>query len=756
MRRLGLSFVLTLAGMVCLLPARGATNEVASAKGEPALIDAKQLSFEREQNLAIGEGDVVIHYKGAVLRADKVKFNTETKDAWAEGNVRLNRANQEWAAPVAYYNFETRAFKANDVRAFVEPVIVQGYDVSQTGSNQYRVARVTATTCDYADPHYRVEAKRAEIWPGDRMVMYNVTVRMGDVPVFWFPVMIWSLKKGDYQPMSLNLGDSSRWGFFTLLTTYWRLNENARLAVHTDERTGRGPGTGADLKYRLGPTGAGLLSGYYISDANPQDRVDELYNHNLPNNRYRVEWQHTQPDLFKREGLDLKIDINKQSDSDVVNDFFHGDYLRGLEPQSVVDVTQCGENYTVSVLTRPQLNRFFAEVERLPEATWAVNRRQIGETPLFYEQISSVGYLNNVAGNTNSLPGSTADPFFIGHALRAYTFQQLLVPMSWFDFLSVIPHAGMGGEYYSDSPTNSTDGVRTERAIYNLGVETSFKMSRTWDSVQCKSWRIDGLRHILQPFADYSWTPRPDNTTNQVYQFDTVRSVQLYGGDLLSLTRYSPIEYPAFNTIDAIDRQDVLRFGLRQELQTRRVLPGSSGKQTWNLLELETWTDWRAERNPGQHSFSELFGTVRARPLEWVVLNADGRYDMHDGLLKEFNAEARVFDADRWSVGLGTRYIRDDSSLMSFSFAWRLTPHWVAQTYHRVDWEDRRWEAQEYTLRQETHDWLITYGVRVSGAGLSTSGQKLKPSELMVFVGFTLRAFPNTRLTTGGVDLGAN
>jgi hypothetical protein len=496
------------------------------------------------------------------------------------------------------------------------------------------------------------------------------------------------------------------------------------------------------LKYRFGPNGQGDIRTYYISDANAEDRADQLAGKELPSNRYRVGWQHSQADLFKRPGLDLKVDLNKQSDADVMDDFFHSDFRRELEPQSVVDVTQRGENYSLSVLARPQLNDFFAEVERLPEATWAVNRRRVGDTPLFYEQITSVGYLNNEDGDTS-------DPLFRGHALRAHTFHQLLVPGTWFGWLSVTPRAGIGGTYYSHAPAASVDGESTQRAIHHVGLETSFKASRAWDNVRCQPWRIDGLRHIVQPFADYSWTPPSDNHTNEVFQFDTVRSITNSVGDLLSLTRYSPVEYPAFNTIDGIDQMHVVRFGLRQKLQTRREAPAGGGRRAVDLVDLEAWTDYRVEREDDEDDFNDLFTTLRLHPLEWIALDSFARYDLRDGLLRELNYAARVFDADRWSVGVGSRYLRDDSNLVSFSSALRLARRWVLQTYHRVDLEDGVWEAQEYLLRQETHDWFITYGVRLSG-------ERVKSDEVAVFVAVTLKAFPNAGLTVGRVDLGTD
>ena len=57
-------------------------------------------------------------------------------------------------------------------------------------------------------------------------------------------------------------------------------------------------------------------------------------------------------------------------------------------------------------------------------------------------------------------------------------------------------------------------------------------------------------------------TGRPTIFSN----FDSVRDVTLRGGDSLSLTRYSPLEFPAYNTIDSIDAENIVRFRLAPDV----------------------------------------------------------------------------------------------------------------------------------------------------------------------------------------------
>jgi hypothetical protein len=107
--------------------------------------------------------------------------------------------------------------------------------------------------------------------------------------------------------------------------------------------------------------------------------------------------------------------------------------------------------------------------------------------------------------------------------------------------------------------------------------------------------------------------------------------------------------------------------------------------------------------------------------------------------MREFNTALRLIDADRWTLGVGTRYLRGDSNLVSVDWAYKLSRHWTAHVYERVDLEDGTWEEQEYTLRQETHDWYITYGFRYLGERNIAGGT---PSEMTAFFSLTLKAYP--------------
>lgn len=711
--RLGRIFCVTL-GLL-------AGSAFAAAPEQPATIDAKNLRVEREKQMAYAEGDVVLRYRDLTLRADKARYNMATDEVWVEGNVRLNRANQEWVVPSAYYNLRTRDFKTETARGVFDNVTLRGENIRMTGTNRYSLSRATMTTCDYEQPHYRLEATRADVWPGEQVRLYNVTLRFGNVPVFWFPVLAWSLKDRE-SPVGVAVGHGSREGFFILTEYRISLNPNVQATVHLDGRTKRGPAVGLDFDYSYSNV-VGSVKGYYSRDTSSPDEVDRLFGRSIPRNRYRADWQHKQslPDDWE-----ITINASKQSDPDFMDDFFQSRYRHEGEPASVADVTKRGENFTFSVMAQPQLNPFFAEVERLPEAKWSVNRVRIGPTPLFYESETSAGYYHNVAGRTN-------DPAFAGSSPRADTFHQIVLPQQFFGWLSVVPRAGLRGTWYLHDARGATSSNEVHRLLYTAGMEAGFKLWRTWDDIEHERWNIHGLRHIVEPFVNYQWVGSPSTTPQDLLQFDTYRYVALANGARMLVTRHHALEFPANTAIDALDRENVVRFGVRQKLQTRRE------EQPWDLALLEAWSEYNIEQTATHRDFSDLFATLRLQPLRWCALDVGSRFDLHEKRWAEINTDAAVFERDRWSVTLGNRFLEGDSNLAGGSVSYRLSRHWRATMEQWVDFQDGTWLHQEYKLQQETHDWLISYGFR-------RVGQRIREDENIFFVSVALRAYPSIRL----------
>src|SRR5207244_575209 len=107
--------------------------------------------------------------------------------------------------------------------------------------------------------------------------------------------------------------------------------------------------------------------------------------------------------------------------------------------------------------------------------------------------------------------------------VRLDTFHQLLYPNTYFGWLSVVPRVGFRETYYDQTrdlgktiftpsgnplvpefllpdPTLAMPlqrGGDKLRTIFNAGAEASFKISRTWENIESRTFGLDGLLHVI-------------------------------------------------------------------------------------------------------------------------------------------------------------------------------------------------------------------------------------------------------------------
>ena len=140
-----------------------------------------------------------------------------------------------------------------------------------------------------------------------------------------------------------------------------------------------------------------------------------------------------------------------------------------------------------------------------------VKRTPLFGGPIFYE---------GETGLANLRRQFAADSGFQNYGtLRLDSFHQFLYPNTYFGWLSVVPRAGFRATYYDETrdlgktiftpnpnpfipdfilpdPTLAEPiqkGGSVTRAVFNAGVESSFKISRTWEDAQSRGLGLDGL-----------------------------------------------------------------------------------------------------------------------------------------------------------------------------------------------------------------------------------------------------------------------
>ncbi len=724
--RLGASIVAT---AVHLLMLRAADDHAIlptnAAEGEKVVVEAGDGTLQIDTGKVRLTGGILARGRGVTLTAREGSYDEASQTVEAEGEVvlRFNSRGEVriWRGEQAQYNFATREVIARNFRLGQTPFFATGKtlqavlpesggDTNTASGLRATLTEASVTTDDIANPSYRITAGKLTLEAGKSLKAEDARFYAGSVPFLHLSSYTRNLERHEnfwsYQP-----GYRNRFGPFLESEYHWFARTNIETIASIDWRQRRGLGGGPGLNYDFGEWGTGGGRFYYAHDDLP-----DLYANGLPTrtDRNYYNWQHA---YTNQSGLTIHGIVNGQNDPLVLRDFYEGEFRRNPQPKSFFEVNQAWSNWTVDLLAQPQVIDFYQTVERLPDLKLTGLRQQVGSTPLYYDSESSVAYLRLQPG----LLGGTRFA-----ALRADTYHQLTVPQTYFGWLNFLPRAGGRFTYYGDPEGPGTPPGDQSRGVFNTGAEVNFKASRVWTEPDSRFLDVHGLRHIVVPSVNYVYVPVPSARPAQLPQFDT---------DLPS-PRLLPIEFPDYNAIDSVDSQNTLRFGLFNQLQTKRR-DQVSDLVTWNLF-----TDWRLRPRPNQDSLADIFSDLEFLPRNWLIIGSETRYDVRHREWAEANHRITLQPNDVWHWTVGHRYLRDDAltygagnNLLYSSLYWRFSQNWGARAVHYFEGRDGRMEEQAYSLYRDFRAWTSALTFRLRD-------QRVGGDDWSITLSFSLKAFP--------------
>jgi LPS-assembly protein len=734
--------------------------------------------------IATADDNVVVRYKGDVIFADHIVFDRATKVMIATGNARIFSASKVYRGDSITYNLDTKAITSTNFNGADYPRFFEGQQVTTPEFNHYRLTNAYFTTSNRQNPSFRLKAGTIEYRPNDEVVMKNVVLFIGNVPVFYFPLFVQSLT--DSRPTyQFQIGDSGQFGYFMDNKYNWVANDKMRGDVEFDVREKRGYAGGVDVQYYPTLTSDMLLKTYYAQD-NLYSQTDpslpnapahgDTSNHDVYDgvpydNRYRIAYQH-----YLQFGPDFSstADLNKWSDPWITRDYFQSEYQQENQPANVVSLNQYNPNFTVSLLASPQVNPFFETVERLPEFEVDSKQQKIFNSPIEYTSESSVVNFERKFADTqyfrdpldypynsfpNNMPQTTAyqyyhpgqTPGYDASQLNNYsayrydTYHEFSYPHQYFNFLSLTPRIGGRFTYYSDDNSNITDTANNNglandkvtdpkaRLAADAGLEGDFKISRTWLNVNAPNLGINGIRHEIEPFFDAQYAPSPTVSPNDIRGFD----------DRLYSTQLQPLDWTEYNSIDSIDRQAVVRFGLWNKIQTKR--DGAN----YDLVTLQTYADADFDHNfsaaTPNSTLSNLFNNLTFNPTPQLQLETKSSLAVDGNSYNEIDNNA-IWSPDpslRFTVGdayINHSTIFGDSNQATLDVFYRMNEHWQLEAQEQFEATTGHLQLQEYTVYRDLDAWLL---------GLTYSDSELNnQSDRTVYFSLTLKAFPKYQLHT--------
>lgn len=464
---------------------------------------------------------------------------------------------------------------------------------------------------------------------------YNSILYIGNIPVFWFPVL-YKPAKGDMSNWTYNWGHSSSWGYYLNTTNHWQISEDPYFAISNmiDYYTKRGLGLGNYTRFYTEDTKSQLFT-YLINDQDPGFNYPDFSRFgSQKETRYDVDLKNVS---HLTDRLDFRGRFVKLSDMYFLYDFFNEIARTNPQPASFGQLRYQGDRFSVNLTARPRTNNFFSVVESLPKLQLNIPRQRILDN-LSYEGKTSI---NNLQMNWREFEeprtrGNQVDPEDY-ESVRFDTKNFLYYPFN-FKSLNIIPRAGFRVTGYSNTSERDIsseeidrmidvqqaesrsgvnvvnyddDGGSKARFIGELGLQLNTKFYRSFEDVKSAYFEIDGLRHVAEPYLNYTYIPEPSLGRENIYYFDS---------------------------IDRINKQHFVRLGLENRLQTKKG--GWKNPQVYTWASAEGFVDFLVEKDDDASNFTsesadgssqstvskhigDIGGVVNINPTETVDLDAE-------------------------------------------------------------------------------------------------------------------------------------
>ena len=767
---------------------------------EPPLQITSDGANRYEGGIYYAEDNVTVTYGGDVLMADQVHFNPTTKEATAKGNVRLYMMDQIYRGDLLTYNFRTKKILSEKFRFLDGKMMVEGQSINTPEIGHYEIDEGHYTTDNREKPGWKVKASSVSLYPDDKTIVENSVAYFGDVPFFWFPYLV-QYQRDTHSSVEVSGGSVSRLGMYALGAYRFAVTDKLRGEINVDYYSRRGWGGGAAATYETPgkgtdhPSTAVSLRGWYINDRGYQiydGTAERPANAAPPRGRYWFPYSHnttimkggnrTDPDrapAFDAPSFSSRSRVNVMSDAYVTQDFFADQYIRDQQPNTYVDAMYQDPNFTVTANARTQINSLFQTQQQKPSAKIEFKRQTIPGTfdpeelvgdpnanpGLAYEGESSVGYLgtqwNQVANQTDYT------------AIRYDTYHQLLYPRQYFDWLNFTPKAGIRGTIYTRSnlaPGNVIQNTQTNtpgsnigngvsladtslfRYVFNVGADLSTKAYSTWNDVKQKAWAIDGLRHVLEPFVQLTYVPRPNVRPTEFAGFD----------NRVNSTQATPLNPTLYNSIDSIDQLLVVRPGLMNRVLTKR------DGYPYELANWKLYGDYQPVRPtlPGLNtafvqipetvnsSFPQIYNELNIMPVPWWTASLGASTSVSGNGYNSLNLGTRWQIIPALELGLGYSFLEQfayvdalnnevltnsQTQVINGNINYRLNESWFMNAGVTYSVNPDLLQQVNFGIYRDIGAWIL-------GASVANRQNQGSPSEFVVLATLTLKAFPEMPL----------
>lgn len=612
---------------------------------------------------------------------------TSVKSLYVEGNVTIRTGSEIVRAERAYYDFSREkaifidGYLSRDfpLRRLQVPLYVRASRIRQLSKGIFKAENATLTNCSFSKPHWYIRTRDIDLWEsGENETSFKtgpITCYSHGIPFFWLPGFKGSFREGaDFILNSVRVGRSSKFGFY-LLTEWGQkfdflgVKDWGEWALHLDEKTKRGPGIGPEVKYGE-EAYFGRVRTYYQRD-HGEDRNKFPFE---SEDRGRIRFQHRH---FLPFGLQADGEFQWMSDPNFMREFFEGEFKEDKDPETYFLLKKNFDNHSLRFLERVRINDFFSQTEYLPQLSYHLIQEPLLPRPFWgtnlylstNTEFSNVRYRPSELLNKGILESRRMLRF---DSENAVNLPLHFGPAVFSPFLRV---------RYSLFEETLNEEDSKGRVLQGAGFRATTQLYRVYD-VKNRALMLNGVRHIINP---------------------EIRFLNVFDVNV------PPEELFPFDEVEAVDEVALLRFTLRNRLQTRL------GREVFDFLDTDLGIDYFPfeRRDNRGREWGNLRWDLRARIGPRVGFLIDSEFNFDAGDFDKLTVGTRFSPSQGVFVGVGQRILRKKALATYCALSMNLTEKWSAQGILLYDFKTGRTMDHKIVFRRLAHCWVFEIGFEI-------------------------------------------
>ena len=457
---------------------------------DPVTMTADEMEYLSQSNSYIAKGSALILFQGTTLRADEMYLDGNTSDAVITGNVVYEDPDAIIKADRIDLNLETKTGTLYNSYIFYRKnnFHLQGGNIRKTGDKRFELDKATLTSCDGNRPAWHISAKDITVTQEKSLTAWHSTLNIRNTPLLYTPYF-WAPLNRDRQSGFLfpSYGYSSRRGHSYKQGFFWAIQDNQDATIYLDYYGEMGLAEGLDYRYVFSPGVNGELWMYNVQDRDPSRNLFEIKSYN------NYQMSHDISGYLKLHTVSY-FDYYKVMDStsqhriglsDWKSDPFGFSSEERLQKylESNLQVSKAytgGRAYLLGRYRRNLEGSSSTTPQSLPEIALMLNTRSKGHFSL------NMSVQGNNFWRQDGQKGQRTDinPNFYFSAGRLLNFTQKI---------------GLRGtSYFLNTPA-----LTKSRFVADFGTSVSTKFLKEYDS----------FIHLVEPSLEYTYIPPVDNDT---------------------------------------------------------------------------------------------------------------------------------------------------------------------------------------------------------------------------------------------------